>query len=53
MIGDDYEADILGALHCGLRAMWLHPYRSPQPSQPLLQVIPDLSQLSSALARRD
>lgn len=53
MIGDDYEADILGALHCGLRAVWLHPHPYPQPSQPLLQVIPDLSQLSSALARLD
>jgi putative hydrolase of the HAD superfamily len=49
MIGDDYDADILGALHSGLHAVWLHPRPSPQPSNLHLQIIPDLSLLPSAL----
>jgi putative hydrolase of the HAD superfamily len=49
MIGDDYEADIPGALYSGLHAIWLHPYPSPHPAHPRLQVIPDLSQLPAAV----
>jgi FMN phosphatase YigB (HAD superfamily) len=49
MIGDDYDADILGALQSGLHAVWLNPHPATHPHHPRLQLIPDLSHLPTAL----
>ena len=49
MVGDDYEADILGALQAGMHAVWLHPHQSSHPARSRMQVIPDLSFLPSAI----
>lgn len=53
MIGDDYEADILGALKFGIRAVWLQAQPFNVPSHPLLKVIPNLNQLPFALAHQE
>lgn len=49
MIGDDFNADVLGALQSGLYAVWLHDSPSPHPAHLGLQIIPDLSHLPTAL----
>lgn len=50
MVGDDYDADIQGAIGCGISAVWLHS-TSQSYSQPShLYVIQDLSQLPALLA---
>lgn len=49
MIGDDYEADVLGALQNGIRAIWYNPHRIPAPVDKKIlqfddfQKLPDLS----------
>ena len=32
MVGDDFENDVLGAIRCGMQAVWLHPGEA-EPSQ--------------------
>lgn len=49
MIGDDYDADILGALHAGLSAVWLTTLLPKQPLHPQLKLISNLSFLPQAL----
>lgn len=34
MVGDNYEADVLGALHAGLHAVWIDRARGSPPPQP-------------------
>lgn len=48
MVGDDYETDVLGASHCGLRAIWLNEgsvsesYTEPQCTIHALAELPGL-----------
>lgn len=51
MIGDDYEADILGSLQFGMSAVWLHHNSIAHTTTEHLQIIYDLRQLPSALAQ--
>jgi HAD superfamily hydrolase (TIGR01662 family) len=49
MVGDDFEADILAANRCGLRAVWFNP-RSPETRQgELFRTIHDLRTLPDSL----
>lgn len=47
MVGDDYDADILGALNFGIRSVWVTTTPNIKPSDPRLKIIPDLSLLPS------
>jgi putative hydrolase of the HAD superfamily len=49
MIGDDYDADIIGALRFGLHAVWLSSTPTAQPSNPFLKTIPNLSLLPNVV----
>ena len=50
MIGDDLEIDVLGAMVCGLNAVWYNPKRAPVPDG--IIAIEDLSELVSLAQQR-
>lgn len=45
MVGDDLEGDVIGALNCGLQAIWYNPKRIDVP--PGVHHITDLMQLTT------
>jgi putative hydrolase of the HAD superfamily len=49
MIGDSYEADILGARNAGLRTIWFHTTDHPIPEDEV--VVHDLADIYSLLSR--
>jgi len=51
MIGDDFENDVNGALHAGLRGIWLNENDSQERHVPGYLTIHELSELPEALTR--
>ena len=49
MVGDDYQADVVGATACGIRAIWYNPRTDEEHAGPLVQTIHDLRALAQAL----
>lgn len=49
MVGDDFEADVLGANHCGIRAIWYNPRTDESREGAMHQTIHDLRALPRAL----
>lgn len=49
MVGDSYEADVLGAIACGLRAIWFNEHSLEERSGDLQRTIHDLRALPEAL----
>jgi putative hydrolase of the HAD superfamily len=49
MVGDDWQADVLGANQAGLRAIWLNTHSPEQRSGPQFQTIHSLAGLVEAL----
>lgn len=49
MVGDDFEADVVGANTCGIRAIWYNPRTSEMHASALHQTIHDLRCLPGML----
>jgi putative hydrolase of the HAD superfamily len=49
MVGDDFEADVLGANNCGIRAIWYNPRTDERHEGAMLQTIHDLRSLPQVL----
>ncbi len=49
MVGDDYEADALGAIGVGIRAVWLNSKGGPRHEGDRLRTISSLAELPEAL----
>lgn len=51
MAGDNYECDILGALHAGLHAVWIQPLgtAAPEPAPRAHRTLPSVSALADLL----
>lgn len=53
MVGDNYEADILGANRCGIRAIWLNRRDQEIRVTKMVQTIHQLTDLPTVLAKWD
>jgi HAD superfamily hydrolase (TIGR01509 family) len=49
MVGDDFEADVVGANDCGLRAIWYNPRTAEKHESAMHQTIHDLRSLPQVL----
>jgi putative hydrolase of the HAD superfamily len=49
MVGDDFEADVLGANACGIRAIWYNPRTDERHESAMHQTIHDLRSLTKIL----
>ena len=49
MVGDDFEADVVGANNCGIRAIWYNPRTAEKHESPMHQTIHDLRSLPQVL----
>jgi FMN hydrolase / 5-amino-6-(5-phospho-D-ribitylamino)uracil phosphatase len=50
MVGDDHENDVLGAVRCGLRAMWFNERDGKEDNEGMIRTIHQLSELTHILA---
>lgn len=49
MVGDDFEADVIGANNCGIRAIWYNPRTVERQESAMHQTIHDLRSLPQIL----
>jgi FMN phosphatase YigB (HAD superfamily) len=49
MVGDNYEADVLGANACGIRAVWFNEHSFEKQEDDLQRTIHDLAALPGCL----
>jgi putative hydrolase of the HAD superfamily len=49
MVGDDFEADVIGANNCGIRAIWYNPCTAERHECAMHQTIHDLRSLPQLL----
>jgi putative hydrolase of the HAD superfamily len=49
MVGDDFEADVLGANNCGIRAIWYNPRTDERRESPMHRTVHDLRSLPQAV----
>ncbi len=49
MVGDDFEADVVGANNCGIRAIWYNPRTDENRESAMHQTIHDLRSLPQIL----
>jgi putative hydrolase of the HAD superfamily len=49
MVGDDFEADVVGANTCGIRAVWYNPRTDEKHESPMHRTVHDLRSLSQTL----
>jgi HAD superfamily hydrolase (TIGR01509 family) len=49
MVGDDFEADVVGANDCGIRAIWYNPRTAEKHESAMHQTIHDLRSLPQVL----
>ena len=53
MVGDDFDADVIGANNSGLRAIWYNPRTSEEREGDMHQTVHDLRQLPHASILKD
>jgi len=49
MVGDDFEADVVGANNCGIRAIWYNSRTEENRESPMHRTVHDLRSLPQAL----
>lgn len=49
MVGDDFDSDVIGAVKCGLRAVWYNEHSTDTRKAEMYQTIHDLRSLPEAL----
>jgi putative hydrolase of the HAD superfamily len=49
MVGDDFEADVVGANNCGIRAIWYNPRTDEKHESPMHRTVHDLRVLPQTL----
>jgi FMN phosphatase YigB (HAD superfamily) len=50
MVGDDFESDIVGAVRCGLRAIWLNKQSDEERTADMYRTVHDLRSLPQTLS---
>jgi putative hydrolase of the HAD superfamily len=53
MVGDDFDADVMGANACGIKAVWYNPRTSEEREGEMYQTVHDLRQLPRASILKD
>ena len=49
MVGDHFEADVLGANRCGIRAIWFNEHSEEMRESDMLRTVHDLSEIPALL----
>jgi FMN phosphatase YigB (HAD superfamily) len=49
MVGDDFDSDVIGAIRCGIRAVWYNEQSTEVRKAEMYQTIHDLRSLPEAL----
>ena len=51
MVGDDFESDVLGAVRCGIRAVWLNAQSGEERRSEMYQIGHDLRSPPTVLSK--